>query len=206
MSMTSSTPSSTRARAVRRLRHCQQCRDGSSVGTDHDTASFAVNAIRRWWRTMGQEIPSQGLAADESDDRRRRQQRLSRDACGRSSLRNWLMSSSGPSRSDQSAARHQQVEQDRASPVLVHHHKLARASRCAAHRTIVQLIAATTTDAGLKVCAELDERKYPKAVKISDATTCRRQYLSSRIPRRLELHRSIPNKPKQSRPRKTCMT
>lgn len=24
-----------------------------SVGTDHDTASFAVNAIRRWWKTMG---------------------------------------------------------------------------------------------------------------------------------------------------------
>jgi hypothetical protein len=24
-----------------------------SVGIDHDTASFAVNAIRRWWRTMG---------------------------------------------------------------------------------------------------------------------------------------------------------
>ena len=24
-----------------------------SVGTDHDTASFAVNAVRRWWRTMG---------------------------------------------------------------------------------------------------------------------------------------------------------
>src|SRR5262249_45334050 len=26
-----------------------------SVGTDHDTASFAVNAIRRWWTTMGKE-------------------------------------------------------------------------------------------------------------------------------------------------------
>jgi hypothetical protein len=25
----------------------------ASVGTDHDTASFAVQAIRRWWRTMG---------------------------------------------------------------------------------------------------------------------------------------------------------
>jgi hypothetical protein len=24
-----------------------------SVGTDHDTASFAVHAIKRWWRTMG---------------------------------------------------------------------------------------------------------------------------------------------------------
>ena len=23
-----------------------------SIGTDHDTASFAVNAIRRWWRTL----------------------------------------------------------------------------------------------------------------------------------------------------------
>jgi hypothetical protein len=24
-----------------------------SVGTDHETACFAVNAIRRWWVTMG---------------------------------------------------------------------------------------------------------------------------------------------------------
>jgi hypothetical protein len=30
------------------------------------------------------------------------------------------------------------------------------------YRTIVQLIAATTTDAGLQVRAELDENKYPK--------------------------------------------
>ena len=37
------------------------------------------------------------------------------------------------------------------------------------YRTIVQLIAATTTDAGLKVRAELDENKYPKGVKVSDA-------------------------------------
>ena len=36
------------------------------------------------------------------------------------------------------------------------------------YRTIVQLIAATTTDAGLKVRAELDEKKYPKGVKVSD--------------------------------------
>src|SRR5262249_55386181 len=30
-----------------------------SVGPDHDTASFAVNAIRRWWRTMGRKRPPQ---------------------------------------------------------------------------------------------------------------------------------------------------
>ena len=37
------------------------------------------------------------------------------------------------------------------------------------YRTIVQLIAATTTDAGLTVRAELDRNKYPKGVKVSDA-------------------------------------
>ena len=37
------------------------------------------------------------------------------------------------------------------------------------YRTIVQLIAATTTDTGLKVRAELDERKYSKGLKVSDA-------------------------------------
>ena len=27
-----------------------------SVGTDHDTAAFAVESIRRWWRTMGEAL------------------------------------------------------------------------------------------------------------------------------------------------------
>jgi hypothetical protein len=36
-------------------------------------------------------------------------------------------------------------------------------------RTIVQLIAATTIDTGLKVRAEIDTRKYPRGVKVSDA-------------------------------------
>jgi len=34
---------------------------------------------------------------------------------------------------------------------------------------MVQLIAATTTTTGLTVRAELDENKYPKGMKISDA-------------------------------------
>ena len=37
------------------------------------------------------------------------------------------------------------------------------------YRTTVQLIAAMTTEAGFKVRAELDENKYPKGVKVSDA-------------------------------------
>jgi Rhodopirellula transposase DDE domain len=34
---------------------------------------------------------------------------------------------------------------------------------------VVQLIAGTRTDAGLTVRAELDENRYPKGVKVSDA-------------------------------------
>jgi hypothetical protein len=31
-----------------------RCDEGwVSIGIDHDTASFAVNAIRRWWQQMG---------------------------------------------------------------------------------------------------------------------------------------------------------
>jgi hypothetical protein len=37
------------------------------------------------------------------------------------------------------------------------------------YRTIVQLIAGTQTETGLKVRAKLDENKYPKGVKVSDA-------------------------------------
>src|SRR5712692_4939674 len=40
-----------------------------------------------------------------------------------------------------------------------------RAKPLRSYRTIVQLIAATTTETGLKVHAELDENKYPKGVK-----------------------------------------
>ncbi len=90
-----------------------------SVGTDHDTASFTVNAIRQWWRTMGKKrhptakrlitrptaAAATGLVC----------------ACGRSSFKNWRTSSVAD-HGLPPAARHQQVEQDRASSLLLHHH------------------------------------------------------------------------------------
>jgi hypothetical protein len=41
--------------------------------------------------------------------------------------------------------------------------------------------------AGLKVRAELDERKYPKGFKVSELVR-RGQHLAPRVPSRLELH------------------
>jgi len=137
-----------------------------SVGTDHDTASFAVNAIRRWWRTMGSK-------------RHPRAKRLMISADGGGSngyrVRLWKV---------ELQALADQLE----LPITVCHlppgtskwnkieHRLFafitmnwRGKPLRSYRTIVQLIAATTTDTGLEVRAELDEGKYPKGLKVSDA-------------------------------------
>jgi len=136
-----------------------------SVGTDHDTASFAVNAIRRWWRTMGKK-------------RHPKAKRLMISADGGGSngyrVRLWKVEL-------------QKLADEFKLPITVCHlppgtskwnkieHRLFsfitinwRGKPLRSYRTIVQLIAATTTDAGLKVRAELDEN-HPKGVKVSDA-------------------------------------
>ena len=135
-----------------------------SVGTDHDTASFAVHAIRRWWRTMGKK-------------RHPKAKRLMISADGGGSngyrVRLWKVEL-------------QALADELKFPITVCHlppgtskwnkieHRLFsfisinwRGKPLRNYRTIVQLIAATTTDAGLKVRAELDEKKYPKGLKVS---------------------------------------
>jgi len=95
-----------------------------SVGIDKDTASFAVNSIRRWWQTMGRaRYPHATKLLITAD-------------CGGSNgvrVRLWKRELQNLANELGIAVtvchlppRHQQVEQDRASPVLVHHTKLAR--------------------------------------------------------------------------------
>jgi hypothetical protein len=136
-----------------------------SVGTDHDTASFAVHAIRRWWQAMGKKRHPQAhrlmITADGGGSNGYR-------------VRLWKVQL-------------QKLANEIELPITVCHltgtskwnkieHRLFsfitinwRGKPLRSYRTIVQLIAATTTDAGLTVRAELDENKYPKGVKVSDA-------------------------------------
>ena len=137
-----------------------------SVGTDRDTATFAVNTIRRWWRAMGKK-------------RYPKATRLMITADGGGSngyrVRLWKVEL-------------QKLADELKLPITVCHlppgtskwnkieHRLFsfitinwRAKPLLSYRTIVQLIAATTTDTGLKVRAVLDKNKYPKGVKVSDA-------------------------------------
>jgi len=137
-----------------------------SVGSDHDTASFAVHAISRWWQTMGQNRYPQAtrllVTADGGGSNGHR-------------VRLWKVEL-------------QTLADELRMPITVCHlppgtskwnkieHRLFsfitlnwRGKPLRSFKTIVQLIAATTTSAGLTVHAELDENKYPKGVKISDA-------------------------------------
>jgi len=130
-----------------------------------DTKRKPVHAIRRWWRTMGKK-------------RYPRAKRLMITADGGGSngyrVRLWKVEL-------------QKLADELKLPVTVCHmppgtsnwnkveHRLFsfisinwRGKPLRTYRTIVQLIAATTTDTGLTVRAELDENKYPKGIKVSD--------------------------------------
>ena len=137
-----------------------------SVGTDHDTASFAVHAIRRWWKTMGKKRHPGATRL-----------MISADGGGSNGYRVRLWK-----------VELQKLADELKLPVTVCHlppgtskwHKIEhrlfsfisinwRGKPLRSYRTIVQLIAGTTTEAGLEVRAELDDNKYPKGVKITDA-------------------------------------
>ena len=135
-----------------------------SVGTDHDTASFAVETIRRWWFCMGQPVYPQAQAL-----------LITADAGGSngSRLRLWKLEL-------------QKLADELGFPVSVCHlppgtskwnkieHRLFsfisqnwRGKPLVSHEVIVNLIAATTTRGGLRVQCELDDSSYPPGRKVS---------------------------------------
>ena len=137
-----------------------------SVGTDHDTASFAVATIRRWWLGMGQPLYP---AAKEL--------MIMADGGGSngSRVRLWKLELQG-------------LADELNLPIRVCHfppgtskwnkieHRLFsyismnwRGRPLVSHEVIVNLIAATTTSKGLKVRAAIDPTPYPKGIKVTDA-------------------------------------
>jgi transposase len=136
-----------------------------SVGISHDTAEFAVQAIRTWWDEMGAsrypDASSLLIAAD----------------CGGSNgyrVRLWKLEL-------------QRLADELGFPITVCHlppgtskwnkieHRLFsfisqnwRGKPLVTHQVIVSLIAATRTKTGLVVRTRLDERMYPKGRRVSD--------------------------------------
>ena len=136
-----------------------------NVGMDHDTASFAVTSIRRWWLAMGQEIYPRAtdllICAD----------------CGGSNgyrVRLWKIELQGfasetglrvtichfpPGTSKWNKVEHR---------LFSHISMNWRGRPLVSHQVMVNLIGETTTRTGLEVQAELDKGKYPTKVKVSD--------------------------------------
>jgi hypothetical protein len=136
-----------------------------SVGIDHDTAQFAVNSIRRWWSHMGQRrFP------------RATELLITADGGGSNGYRSRLWK-----------VCLQELADDLGLKLVVCHfppgtskwnkieHRLFnfitqnwRGRPLVSHQAIVNLIARTTTRAGLVVKAALDTHRYDIDVKVTD--------------------------------------
>ncbi len=137
-----------------------------SVGDDHDTAAFAVNAIRRWWQVMGAERYPKA-----------KRLMITADAGGSNSYRNraWkvelgrLAADTGLDITvchyPPGTSKWNKIEHRLFSFVT----KNWRGKPLTSYRTIVELVGATKTKTGLKVLAEWDQGSYPTGVAITDA-------------------------------------
>jgi len=136
-----------------------------SVGRDHDTAAFAVATLRRWWQAMGRPLYPQArrllICADGGGSNGSRV-RLWKVELAAFAAETGLAITVGhlpPGTSKWNKIEHR---------LFSHISMNWRGRPLESHETVVQLIAATTTRAGLAVQAELDDRAYPKGIKISD--------------------------------------
>ena len=137
-----------------------------NVGTDHDTAAFAVESIRRWWQAMGRAAyPAAGrllITADAggSNSYRTRAWKTELAAFALETGLAVTVCHFPPGTSKWNKIEHR----------LFSHITMSwRGRPLASHEVIVNAIAATTTRAGLTVRAALDPGSYPDGVKVSDA-------------------------------------
>lgn len=137
-----------------------------SVGVNHDTAEFAVNAIRRWLKIMGHERYPEAKRLMITAD------------CGGSNgarLRLWkrelqsLADEAGlticvchypPGTSKWNRIEHR---------LFCHITQTWRGRPLTSRLAVIEVIAATTTTTGLRVACEIDTNSYPKGIKVSDA-------------------------------------
>jgi hypothetical protein len=136
-----------------------------SVGVDHDTASFAVNAIRRWWQTMGRERYPKAktllITADGGGSNGSRVRLWKREL---QSLADELGIEITVCHLPPGTSKWNKIEHRLFSFITQNW----RGRPLISYQTIVQLIAATTTQTGLKVRSEIDANNYPKGVKVED--------------------------------------
>ena len=136
-----------------------------SVGTDHDTAAFAVHTIRTWWARVGR-------AAYPAADRLL----ICADGGGSNGYRPRLWKTELAALAAETGlaitvchlppgtSKWNKIEHRLFSHISMNW----RGRPLESHDIIVQTIAATTTRTGLSVRAELDTAEYPTGIKVPD--------------------------------------
>src|SRR5262249_58966329 len=130
---------------------------------DHATADFAAEAIRRWWRRMGQALY-----------RRARALLITADGGGSNGCRNRLWKVALQHLADElglaitvchfppGTSKWNKIEHR----LFSHISMTWRGRPLTSHEVMVELIGATTTRAGLKVQAPQDKGTYPTGIKL----------------------------------------
>jgi hypothetical protein len=136
-----------------------------NVGTDHETAAFAVNTLRSWWNTAGKSAYPDAarllITADSggANGSRRRTWKTELAALAAETGLRISVCHLPPGTSKWNKIEHRLFSQItrnwRATPLI-------------SHETIINLIGATTTTTGLAVTAHLDTGDYPTGIKVSD--------------------------------------
>jgi hypothetical protein len=136
-----------------------------TVGCSHDTASFAVESIRRWWREMGQALYPQAeqvlICADSggSNGYRIRLWKVELQAWAKETGLDVTVCHYPPGTSKWNKIEHRLF-----SYITMNW----RGRPLVSYQVVVNLIAATTTKTGLRVQAALDTEVYPTKVKVTD--------------------------------------
>ena len=137
-----------------------------SVGIDADTAQFAVNSIRSWWKHLGSErYPGA------------RSLTITADCGGSNGNRTRLWKTELQELADETrleirvchfppgTSKWNKIEHKLFSFIA----RNWRGQPLTSRQAVVSLIGATTSTAGLKVYAQLDENTYQRGIKITDA-------------------------------------
>jgi hypothetical protein len=135
------------------------------VGIDHDTAEFAVETLRRWWRNMGRQVYPQAtkllVTADGGGSNGSRcrlwkmeLQRFASEAGLRISVCHFP-----PGTSKWNKIEHR---------MFCHITENWRGRPLVSREVVVNLIGNTTTETGLSIRSELDDKSYPTGRKITD--------------------------------------
>lgn len=136
-----------------------------NVGIDHDTASFAVESIRRWWNTIGKKLYP-----------KRQELLITSDGGGSNGVKNRLWKKELQTLANETGLT---ITVDHLPPATSKWNKIEhrlfsfisinwRAKPLTSLETIIELLNNTTTKEGLTVKAIVDKNTYPTKVKVSD--------------------------------------